>query len=120
MRKNKPILKSEMSSVHSLRSRISTVSARHQPQLVDGRLSKIDEAERENCEICSNEIADEEDLALNEEINRTLAEEANVKTAYNEFRKKRGLTAIDFSARPADPKMAHKVQLCIECLLECF
>lgn len=34
---------------------------------------------------------------LNEEINRSLIEEENVKTAYNEFRKKRGLAAIDFT-----------------------
>ena len=92
VRKNKPILKSEVGSVHSMRSRMSTISTRQQNQL-----AKIDEADRENCEICSNEIAEEEDAMLNEEINRSLIEEENVKTAYNEFRKKRGLAAIDFT-----------------------
>ena len=36
-------------------------------------------------------------MALNEEINRNLAEEDNVKNAYNAFRTKRGLAPIDFS-----------------------
>ena len=44
---------------------------------------------------------DEEDLALNEEINQNLAEEENVKNAYNAFRKKRGLLPIDFSTAAA-------------------
>ena len=81
-----------------MRSRMSTISARNQNQQADGRLSKIDEADRVNCEICSNEIAEEEDYVLNEEINRSLAQEENVRTAYNEFRQKRGLAAIDFTA----------------------
>jgi len=40
-----------------------------------------------------------------------------VKNAYISFRAKKGLDAIDFS----DPANAdHLVQLCIDCLLDCF
>ena len=54
-----------------------------------------------------------------------MIDDENVKTAYNEFRKKRGLAVIDFAAQAgagagADTKAAHKVQMCIDMLLECF
>ena len=87
VRRNKPILKSEISSIRSRLTAVSTYKKQ------DGRggqspaaLARIDEGNYECCEICSNEIADEEDLALNEEINRNLSEEENVKNAYNAFR----------------------------------
>ena len=123
VRKNKPILKSEISSMQqSIRSRLTNVSARknaagngEQP------LAKIDEACLGSCEICCREIADEEDMALNEEISQNLVEEDNVKNAYNAFRKKRGLAPIDFNAgQQMSAESQHKVQMCIDCLLECF
>ena len=107
--------------MHSLRSRMSTFSNRKPVQADGSQLQRIDEACLGNCDICNKEIADEEDLALNDEINQNITEEDNVKSAYNEFRKKRGLAAIDFSAKTADGKASeHRVQMCIDCLLECF
>ena len=60
-------------------------------------------------------------MATNEDINRTMTDEENMKNAYNEFRKKKGLPAVEFPADgAASTTPAHKVQLCLDCLLECF
>ena len=48
------------------------------------------------CEVGCNEIT-EEDLKVNEEISATIADEEHVKSAYNAWRKRRGLQAVDFS-----------------------
>lgn len=125
VRKNKPILQSEVSS---LRSRVSrtTRATRTQAQNEDAGLAKIDETVcLASCEVCQKDITDEEDLALNDEINQGLQDEDNVKNAYNAFRKKRGLQAVDFAAGQqqkagAAKSSPHQVTLCIDCLLECF
>ena len=97
VRRNKPILKSEVSSIRSRLTAVSTCKKQNVGGDKSATLAQIEEGSYECCEICSNEIVDDEDLALNEEINRNLYEEENVKASYNEFRTKRGLAPIDFS-----------------------
>ena len=69
------------------------------------------------CEVCSNDILNEEDLKINEDISLSIPEEMHVTLAYNEFRKKKSMQIIDFSDRA---NKDHKLQLCMDCLLECF
>ena len=138
VRKNKPIAQSEVGSkILSLRSRASNVSARgsvahagHRgvTSLNDGRLTKIDEISPNVtgkaisnfcCEACPNnsEAISEDDLVINEDVSKTMMEEENLQTAYNEFRNRKGLSMIDFK----DPSnLPHNVQLCMNCLLESF
>lgn len=96
VRKNKPILRSEMGSIKSIQSRQSNLSGRASmanvsPMNNEGRLSKIEEAEGEprKCDTCQNEITEEEDLAMCEDISRNIAGEEHVKVAYNEFRRRK-------------------------------
>ena len=96
VRKNKPILKSDIGSKISIRSHKSNLSGRASltsPTKNDGRLSKIEEAEGEPrcCDACKNEIVEEEDLAMCEDISKNIANEEHVKTAYNEFRRRKDL-----------------------------
>lgn len=86
----------------------------------EGRLSKIEEADAENggphqCEVCRNDIVEEEDEAMCEEISRLLIEEPNVVNSYNEFRNRKGLSQVD-----AGEVKNHRVIMCMDCLLECF
>ena len=125
VRKNKPILKSEVGSLQSIRSRLSRASAKNSHTQTpsgtnDGRLTRIEEIDGENprgahCEACNRENITEEDQVMNQDISKQISEEDNIKTAYNEFRNKKGLKPIDFTATPN-----YQVQSCLECLLECF
>lgn len=123
VRKNKPILKSEIGSIKSIRSRASNASARNAQAPIDtndGRLTSIEENDGENlnernCEACRKQIVNQEDYTLNEDISKQILEEENVKNAYIDYRNKKGMTAIDFKAT-----INHKVCLCVECLLDCF
>ena len=84
VRKNKPILKSEASVIKSIRSRASNVTARQSQAaqiaatLDAGRLSKISEIDGENkdgtqkCEACTNCIAEDDDIAMCDEISKQL------------------------------------------------
>ena len=69
VRKNQAIAKSEISSMHSIRSRVSKASTRVS---VAPSLAKVDEADQENakvgcCEV-TKQIIEEEDMAINEDI----------------------------------------------------
>lgn len=90
-------------------------------------LERIEEADGDNakanvdnkCEICPNDEVTEEDLAVNEEMSKSIPDEENLKNAYNAFRQRKGLTAVDFTT--IDYKSSpHKVQLCFNCLFDCF
>ena len=76
VKKNKPLLKSEVGSyLSATQSRYSKMSARtsQAPNKNDGRLARIEEGEDGEaatlcCEACAKFIVNEDDLAMNEEI----------------------------------------------------
>jgi hypothetical protein len=78
VRKNKPICKSEVGSVQSMRSRFSKASAKNSQTpggANDGRLTRIEENDGENhsgahCEACNRENITEEDQLMNEDISK--------------------------------------------------
>ena len=60
---------------------------------------------------------------MNEEISAQLPSEPNLRNAYTEYRKKKGLPAVDLTAQTSLGSSAaeqHKMRLSMECLLECF
>ena len=99
-------------------NRTSVVGALQPPGTAcSGRLSLVDDEEEEldldNVQV--NEFADqpgqlfakcevtacvinEEDLTMCDEISKTMQEEKNLQTAYNAFRKRKGLTLVDFTS----------------------
>ena len=119
----------------SLKSRASNFSARTSvvaagragplvSSLHDGRLSKIDETTGEAgkagfCEACPNKDKEisEDDMTVNEDISKSVIEDQNLKSAYNEFRNRKGLSIVDFDDLYQSP---HQVRLCMDCLLDCF
>ena len=108
VKKNKPLLKSEVGSyLSATQSRYSKMSARtsQAPNKNDGRLARIEEGEDGEaatlcCEACAKFIVNEDDLAMNEEISKQAAEEANIKKAYAEFRNVRGMAPVDWKVTP--------------------
>jgi len=107
VRKNKPILNSEVGSIRSIMSRMSKTSARASQApdaygAAQGRLSKIEEQEIENmgpykCECCQKDVEEEADIGMAQEISKQLACEDNLKKAYNDFRIRKGLDPVIFS-----------------------
>lgn len=60
---------------------------------------------------------------MNADISAQLAFEQNLRNAYTEFRKKKGLPTVDLIAQTSLGTSAteqHKMRLCMESLLECF
>jgi hypothetical protein len=62
-------------------------------------------------------VLPDDDIAICAQISGQLASEQNLRSAYIDFRKRKDLPSVDLSAE-ADP--AHKVHLCMECLLDCY
>ena len=67
--------------------------------------------------MCQKDIVEEDDILMCQEISKSLSVEPNLQKAYNDFRKKKELHALDFNEKGAKE---HHVVLCLECLLECF
>ena len=80
-------------------------------------MTKIDEAvdgDRQ-CEVCRNDINEDEDEGMCEEITRLLIDEPNVVKSYNDFRNRKGLELVN-----ASEIKDHRVTMCMDCLLESF
>ena len=70
---------------------------------------------------CANEFINREDLATLEDIYRFSDDENDVKNAYIEFRRRKGLPAIEFPAEgSAMTEEQLRLMVCLDSILECF
>lgn len=59
---------------------------------------------------------------MNVHVTNRLEKEEKLKQAYSQFRMRKGLSEIasDFANKKNIDSLQHRVNLCLECLLECF
>ena len=70
---------------------------------------------------CANDFIAREDLAMLEDIYRSLEDKDGVKSAYIEYRQRKGLPAIEWPVEgSAITDEQHRLQVCLDTIHECF